>query len=134
MLRRGIVGLAVLAGLAACSAPPPRPPARPAARTTSASTAPPTLIGSVGLAERVQREAWLTRFWEQLTPSQRRRVLARVRQGDPPMRAGEPQAARVWDGIGLPERNALVFGAGLPRARLEAMLPELTAAGPAERP
>ena len=61
-------------------------------------------------------EAWLTRFWEQLTPAQRRRVLSRLRRGDTPLARTEAEAAPLWDGLGLPERNALVFGPGLPRA------------------
>jgi hypothetical protein len=63
----------------------------------------------------VRREGWLTRFWEQLTPAQRRRVLARMRRGEEPLASNEAEAAPIWDGLGLPERNALVFGAGLPR-------------------
>jgi hypothetical protein len=57
----------------------------------------------------------VTRFWEQLTPAQRRRVLARMRRGEPPLAQNEVEAAPTWDGLGLPERDALVFGAGLPR-------------------
>jgi hypothetical protein len=63
----------------------------------------------------VRQEAWLTRFWEQLTPAQRRRVLARMRRGEEPLARTEAEAAPVWDGLGLPDRNALVFGPGLPR-------------------
>jgi hypothetical protein len=57
----------------------------------------------VTLPQRVRQEAWMTRFWEELTPSQRRRVLVKLRRGDPP---------------GLPDRNSLLFGAGLPRTAL----------------
>ena len=133
MFRGGIVGLALVAGLAACAAPPPRPSGRPVARAAPAAT-PASLVAPTGVAARVQREAWLTRFWEQLTPRQRQRVLAKLRQGDPPMRPSQQQAARVWDAIGLPERDALVFGPGLPRSRLVTLMPELTAAGPRAAP
>ncbi len=54
----------------------------------------------------------MTRFWEQLTPAQRRRVVTRLRRSEP---TTEEQAAPIWDGLGLPERNALLFGSGLPR-------------------
>jgi hypothetical protein len=67
------------------------------------------------LAHRVRREAWVTRFWEQLTHAQRRRVLTRMRRGEPPLASTEAEAAPAWDGLGLPERDALVFGPGLPR-------------------
>jgi len=78
----------------------------------------PRRAAPVGLPERVRREAWMTRFWEQLTPTQRRRVLARLRRGDPPAARNDEEAALVWDPLGLPERNALLFGAGLPATAL----------------
>jgi len=58
----------------------------------------------------------MTRFWEELTPAQRRRVLGRFRRGDPPAVTAEAEAATTWDGLGLPERNQLLFGAGYTRA------------------
>ncbi|WP_372619317.1 hypothetical protein [Falsiroseomonas sp.] len=67
------------------------------------------------LTERVRQEAWMTRFWEQLNASQRRRVLSRLRRGETPLATTEEAAAPVWDALGLPDRNALVFGPGLPR-------------------
>ena len=89
--------------------PPPLPEPEP---TFVATPDPPPRPST--LADRVRREAWLTRFWEQLTPAQRRRVTARLRQSDPPL-VSEAAAPPVWDAMGLPERDALVFGAGPPR-------------------
>lgn len=99
--------LLAIAGCAPLPAPRIAPPAPPA---TTAAAPPPSL------SVRLRREAWLTRFWEQLTPTQRRRVLSRLRRGDTPLARTEAEAAPIWDGLGLPERNALVFGPGLPRA------------------
>ncbi|WP_203074227.1 hypothetical protein [Falsiroseomonas ponticola] len=105
--RRDIAWGLLLAAAGCAPAPPPPRPAPPA--PPPAPAPPPTL------ATRLRREAWLTRFWEQLTPAQRRRVLARMRRGETPVATTEAEAAPVWDGLGLPERNALVFGPGLPR-------------------
>jgi hypothetical protein len=93
--------------VAACAqrAAPPAPPPQAAAPPPPPAT----------LEQRVRREAWITRFWEQLTPAQRRRVLARMNRGNPPQARTPEEAAPIWDGLGLPERDALVFGA--PRAR-----------------
>ncbi len=105
--RRGFAGGMLLA-LAGCAAPPPARVAAPAP-PAAAPAPPPTL------ATRVRREAWLTRFWEELTPAQRRRVLARMRRGPTPLARTEAEAAPAWDGLGLPERNELVFGTAAPR-------------------
>ncbi|WP_270934261.1 hypothetical protein [Falsiroseomonas oryzae] len=104
MVRRRTILLALTA-LAGCAAPAPTPPAPP----------PPRRAQPVTLPERVRQEAWLTRFWAELTPAQKRRVLGRLRRGEPPAARSEAEAAPVWDALGLPERNALVFGTGLPR-------------------
>ncbi len=103
MVRRALCALPIL--LAGCAAAP-RLPVR------SGASPPARRAQPVGLAERVRQEGWLTRFWAQLTPVQRRRVLARLRQGEPPLAETEAEAARVWDPLGLPARDALVFGAG----------------------
>jgi hypothetical protein len=52
----------------------------------------------------------MTRFWSQLTSSQRRRVQTRLAatHARPVTRT---EAARSWDAMGLPERDALIFGA-----------------------
>jgi hypothetical protein len=91
--------------LTACVAPP-QPSPLPA---TSFATTPEPPPRPTTLAERIRSEAWLTRFWEELTPAQRRRVTARLRRADPPL-VSEAAAAPVWDAMGLPERDALVFG------------------------
>lgn len=106
MFRRTCLALALL-GAAGC-AQPSRVAQRAAPHPLPRRTAP------VSLAQRVQQEAWMTRFWEQLTPAQKRRVLARLRAGDPPHARTEAEAAPVWDALGLPDRDALVFGGGLP--------------------
>ena len=106
----GGIALALLLAMARLRAPP-RPPGRRHPPRSPPPPAPPP-----SLATRVRREAWLTRFWEQLTPSQRRRVLSRMRRGEAPLARTEAEAAPAWDALGLPERNALVFGPGLPRA------------------
>jgi hypothetical protein len=110
MFRRMLCALPLLAA-ASCAVVQPAPQRRPAAPA-------PYRAGPVSLPERVRREAWITRFWEQLTPAQRRRVLARLRRGDPPAARNDEEAALVWDPLGLPERNALLFGAGLPATAL----------------
>ncbi len=103
MRRRGAIAL--LALLPACSAlqnprpgpvramePRPNPPVRAVTRETP------------------QRQAWMTRFWEELSPAQRRTVLSRLRRGLSPRAKTETEAAAVWDVMGLPERETLVTG------------------------
>ncbi|MGG5808210.1 hypothetical protein [Falsiroseomonas sp. CW058] len=121
MACRRLFALSILAWAAGCAARVPPPPAMSAA--SSAAAAPPVTLG-----ERVRREAWLTRFWEQLTPTQRGRVLARMRRAEPPLATREEEAAPVWDGLGLPERNALLFGPRPPR-RPRGTAPAADAAG-----
>lgn len=55
----------------------------------------------------------MARFWSQLTPSQRRRVQARLNSSGG-QSVGTAEAARTWDAMGLPERDTLIFGAGAP--------------------
>uniref|UniRef100_UPI001F20DCBF hypothetical protein n=1 Tax=Falsiroseomonas oryziterrae TaxID=2911368 RepID=UPI001F20DCBF len=74
-MRRRTLCLLPLLGAAACATPAPPP-----AATAPARRAPPA-----NLTERVRQEPWLTRFWAQLTPAQRRRVLARLQRRDPPV-------------------------------------------------
>lgn len=106
MFRRTCLALALL-GVAGCALPPRVPP-------RAAQAPPPRRATPVTLTQRVQQEGWMTRFWEQLTPAQKRRVLARLRAGEPPHAQTEAEAAPVWDALGLPDRDALVFGGGLP--------------------
>lgn len=113
--------LLVLAALAAVSGCAPAPAPVTVAAPAPAPPRPATL------AERLRREAWLARFWEELTSSQRRRVLARLRRGEP---TTEDEAASRWDALGLPEREALVFGAGLPRQARNTVADESATAGP----
>jgi len=104
----GLPGLVVVTLLAGC-AEPERPPPDvvepiPVVAHVPAPTRPVTL------AERIRQEAWITRFWEQLTPAQRRRVAARLRQAHPPTTFDDAEVAPVWDTLGLAARDALIFG------------------------
>ena len=64
--------------------------------------------------ERLRQNRWLAQFWEELTPAQRRRVEARMRRAKPPMASDNERAGHVWDGLGLAERDRLVFGGAAP--------------------
>jgi hypothetical protein len=104
----GVSGLLVALLLCACAEKPasPLPAAEAAPAATFAAEPPPP---PATLNERLRQEAWMARFWEQLTPAQRRRVTARLRQADPPL-VSDAAAPPVWDAMGLPERDALIFG------------------------
>jgi len=117
MLRRALCLLPLLAA-AACATPAPAPAPAPPRRTPPAS-----------LSERVRQEPWITRFWAQLSRAQRRRVLARLARRDPPVRTAE-DAAPLWDALGLPERDTLLYGPPPAAARPNGN----SAAGPALRP
>lgn len=114
-LTRSLRILVVLA-LAGCAEQDP-PVSASATRvdlpTTAVATeerqAPPT----VTLAARLRNEAWLTRFWEQLNASQQGRVARQLRMSIPPRIGDDGEAGPVWDALGLPERDALIFGPGL---------------------
>jgi hypothetical protein len=93
MFRRMLLALPLF--VIGCAGTPPAPRRRPAAATS--------------LPERVRREPWMTRFWAELTPAERRRVQARLRHRDPAV-ASQADAAKQWDPLGLPQRNALLFG------------------------
>jgi hypothetical protein len=71
---------------------PPATPARPAA------------------PEGAQRGRWITRFWEELTPTQRRLVAAGLRRGPLPRTASPGETQAAWDVMGLAEREALIAG------------------------
>jgi hypothetical protein len=126
MFRRRLCALVALmaAGCAATPQPQPQPPPAP--------IRPVRRAGSPTLAERVRQEGWLTRFWEQLTPAQRRRVLGRMRRGDQPLATSDGEAGPAWDSLGLPDRNALVFGPGLSRTAAAEALTEQASSGPPE--
>lgn len=86
--------------------PRPNPPI-PAATAAGAVPAPASRTQA-----RVRRNRWLTRFWEELTPAQRRRVESRMHRAQPPLAPDTEQARRLWDRLGLEERSNLVFGSG----------------------
>jgi hypothetical protein len=131
-------GLAVLMAswglaLAGCAAPDPRPGP---IRAMEPRPNPPVgaevrqVAGgeSASVQDRVRRNPWLARFWEELSPPQRRRAAAGMRRGA----AGQEPAAARWDVMGLEERAALVFG-GNPR-RAAAGAATGATAGPAAAP
>jgi hypothetical protein len=64
--------------------------------------------------DRLRQNRWLAQFWEELTPAQRQRVEARMRRAQPSTARDRESAAMVWDGLGLAERDRLVFGGALP--------------------
>jgi hypothetical protein len=78
--------------------------------TRAAAAAPAAATASVSTQERVRRNRWLTRFWEELSPEQQRRVEERMRRARPPLATDRPEAQRLWDTMGLEGRDALVFG------------------------
>ncbi len=60
--------------------------------------------------QRLRQNRWLAQFWEELTPSQRRRVEARMRRAQPPIASNRESAGLAWDALGLAERDRPVFG------------------------
>jgi hypothetical protein len=70
--------------------------------------------------ERLRQNRWLAQFWEELTPAQRRRVEARLRRAQPSIARDGESAAMAWDGLGLAERDRLVFGGSAPGRRATA--------------
>jgi hypothetical protein len=105
--RRGfhaaLLGALLLPG---CTATDPRPgPVRAMAPRPNPPMAPRRSV-----VEGPRQSAWLSRFWEELTPAQRRLVTARLRRNG---RAGTEPASppgESWDVMGLPDREVLVFG------------------------
>lgn len=67
--------------------------------------------------ERLRQNRWLAQFWEELTPAQRQRVEARMRRAQPPLASDKEGARLAWDGLGLSERDRLVFGAAAARTK-----------------
>jgi hypothetical protein len=53
---------------------------------------------------------WASRFWEQLTPAQRRRVTERLREATPDRAPDPATVAQQWDVMGLADRRKLVEG------------------------
>jgi hypothetical protein len=109
-----VVVLLFLAAILASGACRPRPPAvvamepRPNPPTGTTAAARP----ADSQRERLRQNRWLTQFWEELTPAQRRRVERRMRRAQPPIASDGESAGVAWDGLGLAERDRLVFGGG----------------------
>jgi hypothetical protein len=68
--------------------------------------------------DRLRQNRWLAQFWEELTPAQRRRVETRMRRAQPPIARDQESAGMAWDGLGLAERDRLVFGGIAPARRV----------------
>jgi hypothetical protein len=100
---------AALLLLAGCDALNPRPGP---IRAMEPRPNPPVASPAATPQARQRQSPWLTRFWDELTPSERRRVMAALRRSGSPASATEAPAA--WDVMGLSARQALVFG-GPPR-------------------
>ena len=64
------------------------------------------------LQDRLHWEPWLTRFWAELTPGQRRRVAMRMQHTAPSLVTDRDGRARYWDIMGLEDRLTLVLGKG----------------------
>jgi hypothetical protein len=108
-----MVAAAALAGCAEQTAPMSDPVTAVALPTITVAVEERPAPPAITLADRLRDEAWLTRFWEQLNPSQQRRVVRQLRMSIPPRVKDEGEAGPVWDALGLPERDALIFGPGL---------------------
>jgi hypothetical protein len=113
MERGGLSILFAAMLLAGCAEPEVVTEAPAAPDPLPVVVAEPPAPRSLTLPERIRQEAWITRFWEQLTPGQRRRVASQLRRTSPPLVEVEAEAAPIWDALGLPDRDALMFGAGL---------------------
>jgi hypothetical protein len=108
---RGWCGAAwALLLLTGCDALNPRPGP---IRAMEPRPNPPAVSAVPTPQARLRQAPWLTRFWDELTPSQRRRVLARLRRS--PFPSSPAEAPATWDVMGLPTREALIFGRPLPR-------------------
>jgi hypothetical protein len=108
--RRLALAALVLAGTACVAEPDPRPgPIRAMEpRPNPGSSIAPT--PAMTTRERLRRNRWLTQFWEELAPAQRRLVEVRMRRARPPLARNQAEAQRLWDTMGLGQRDALVFG------------------------
>ena len=84
--------------------------------------------------ERLRQNRWLAQFWEELTPSQRRRVEARMRRSQPPIASNQEGAGLAWDALGLAERDRLVFGGAAPPRSASASTTEPEGDKPTQTP
>lgn len=100
MHRRALLPLLALPGCAALGLPAPAPP----------GVGPVRRAESMPLKGRPRQTDWMTRFWEELSPAQRNRILARLRRQAPAVTTAE--AAAQWDTMGLPDREGLLGGTG----------------------
>jgi hypothetical protein len=100
-----------------CSQLNPRPgpvrameprPNPPSSRAVAATQQAPSKLSD--LQDRLRRDRWVTRFWAELTPDQRRRVAKRMQDAAPNLVVDREDHARYWDVMGLEDRLKLVFG------------------------
>ncbi|MGG5818712.1 hypothetical protein [Falsiroseomonas sp. HW251] len=121
MFRRTLCALPLL--VAGCAAPNLALPA-----LDTPAPPPPRRASPVSLGDRLRQEPWMARFWSELSPAQRRRVLGLLKRREPS--ATEETAAPAWDAMGLPARETLLYG---PR-RVVSPAPADAPAGPPAAP
>jgi len=84
---------------------------RPNPSSSRFATAVPQAPGrNLDLQDQLRRDRWVTRFWGELTPDQRRRVAMRLQRAAPSLMADRDGHARYWDIMGLEDRLKLVLG------------------------
>lgn len=121
--------LALAFAVNACQKPRP-----PAVVAMEPRPNPPLVRHADTPRERLRQNRWLARFWEELTPAQRRRVQHRMRRAQPPIASDQESAQSAWDTLGLAERDRLVFGGAAPVRPAAAAAVGAEEAGPSPAP
>jgi hypothetical protein len=90
---------------------PPQQTAEPEQETgRDAAPEPAVTDPALRTAALLRRNAWLARFWSELTTEQQGRIAQRLQAGG--NRLQRPEIAFAWDRMGLDERVRLIYGAG----------------------